>query len=135
MPRERRHKLNNKTIEGILIGYGYNVKGYRILDTKTDRVWYSHVKIIEDPVEKQNVKKEPEGEWHPFTEDDDEDDSSPTEIEPPVSPITISDDEDDESIVHDLSSEEDDNDEEPPSNELRRSKRTTAGKPPNVSVI
>lgn len=129
----RRHKLNNKTIEGILIGYGDNVKGYRILDTKTDRVWYSHtVKIVEDPVEEQIVKKEPEGEWHPFTEDDDEDDySSPTEIEPPVSPITISDDEDDdESTVYDTPSEEDDNNEETPFNELRRSKRTTAGKPP-----
>ncbi|KFD66912.1 hypothetical protein M514_20778 [Trichuris suis] len=52
VPTERRRKLSEKAIEGVIIGYGNTVKGYRILDPKTARVWYSRsVRIIEGPMQ------------------------------------------------------------------------------------
>ncbi|XP_073507724.1 alpha-1,3-mannosyl-glycoprotein 4-beta-N-acetylglucosaminyltransferase C isoform X1 [Phyllobates terribilis] len=49
IPTEKRSKLQNRSMEGIFVGYSENCKGYRILDTKTDRVTMSSsVTFIED---------------------------------------------------------------------------------------
>ncbi|KFD61173.1 hypothetical protein M514_26660 [Trichuris suis] len=52
VPTERQRKLSEKGVEGVIIGYGNTVKGYRILDSKMARVWYSRsVRIIEGPMQ------------------------------------------------------------------------------------
>jgi hypothetical protein len=38
VPRQRRGKWDTKATEGIFIGYSDNVKGYRIMDSKTCEV-------------------------------------------------------------------------------------------------
>uniref|UniRef100_A0A5S6R013 Integrase catalytic domain-containing protein n=1 Tax=Trichuris muris TaxID=70415 RepID=A0A5S6R013_TRIMR len=52
VPSERRKKLSARAAEGVLIGYGNRVKGYRLMDPKTARVWYSRsVRIMEEPAQ------------------------------------------------------------------------------------
>uniref|UniRef100_A0A5S6QZG6 Integrase catalytic domain-containing protein n=1 Tax=Trichuris muris TaxID=70415 RepID=A0A5S6QZG6_TRIMR len=50
IPKERRRKLSQNALEGVLVGYGNTTKGYRLLDPKTARVWYSRsARIVESP--------------------------------------------------------------------------------------
>lgn len=42
IPSEKWSKLENRAIEGILVGYSEQIKGYRILHPKTDKVTIRH---------------------------------------------------------------------------------------------
>lgn len=41
IPKEKRKKLDVKAVEAILVGYGTNVKGYRLFNLETNEIFYS----------------------------------------------------------------------------------------------
>ena len=43
MPKEKRHKLDSRTEQTILIGYASSVKGYRVMNLRTGEVSARHV--------------------------------------------------------------------------------------------
>ena len=48
IPKQKRKKWDDKAKEGILVGYDGDVKGYRILNPETNKIWVSRsVRIIE----------------------------------------------------------------------------------------
>lgn len=49
VPPERRRNWSDRAVKGVLIGYGEDVKGWKMLDLKTGKTWFTRtVEIIED---------------------------------------------------------------------------------------
>ena len=75
VPKEKRKKFGDRAKEGVMIGYSDTIKGYRILDPNTDRIWHScSVKVVEtDKIVSQHVgttNQQPEGDlqkWIPIS--------------------------------------------------------------------
>lgn len=48
VPKDERHKLDNKSIECIFLGYGKDIKGYRLFNLKKNRAFYSRDVIFRE---------------------------------------------------------------------------------------
>ena len=95
VPKDERKKLDSKARESIFLGYGTEVKGYRLLDLSTKRVFYSRDVIFDETnfssmMDESNTMKATEEneenrddsafENQPSASRDDDDDDAPPQI-------------------------------------------------------
>lgn len=123
VPKELRKKLDEKAKELIFVGYAENAKGYRLLDTSTDKITLSRDVIFIDEdsksseviIQKEKTQLDEESIWNltrkeTYEEEDDNEKKRKEEIE-------------------ETTMEEESNNQE--NQQLRRSQRLNKGVPPN----